>query len=655
MTEPTTIIEMFGPYRVGDLLGRGGMGEVHRATDTSQDERVVALKLLAPHLSADESYRERFRRECELAARLDEPHVVPIHRYGEIEGRLFLDMQLVDGRDLAAELTQVGPLHPERAIGIVTQVAAALDAAHRSGLVHRDVKPSNILLAAPRPGRPDFAQLTDFGIAVGPGGVGDADGTVEYLAPERLLGAPADHRVDVYALACVLHELLTGLRAFPGADFAAQVYGHLHLPAPRPTDTFSWLPPALDNVVALGMAKNPGQRYPTAGAFADDALAALGPGATMIVPAAHAPSGSAPGDRPHISRRRLFIGAAGAVVLAGGVAAALGWPRTGWLPGLLPAGTPLLGPEPVISERVLSVRSTSVFPFTTTQVGGTPAILVDTESTEGVVLHDLVTDRPIGPATGLFAPLGTGSAELKTSDVVDIDGRPVVVAAPSADEIILVDVGSGRVTSVGSHGDSVWGLVAATAGNRPIAASLGGDGLVRRWDLTTRTAHGEPLPIPALSIGTAVVDGRTCLAALSDLGRGMDIWDLETGERVATPQARGNIADLDGAPVIVSAARGIQVYDLHTGAVVRQHDIGGHPVSAVAVLDGRPVLVTEGEDYAIVIYDVDTGKRLGTPHKGHQAALTELGVADLNGRPILVSGARDNTIRVWDLAVRAAG
>ncbi|SFW58585.1 serine/threonine-protein kinase [Amycolatopsis australiensis] len=268
-------MEQFGPYRIEGLLGRGGMGEVHRAYDTAHD-RVVALKLLSDPFGADEAFRARFRRESQIVARLREPHVIPIHAYGEIDGRLYLDMRLVEGRDLK-ELLADGPLEPVRAAGIVEQVAGALDAAHADGLVHRDVKPSNVLVTSA-----DFVYLVDFGIArsmtaegTSITGTGNVIGTLDYMAPERFGDAPITGLVDVYALACVFFECLTGRRPFPAEGAAAQMGAHLTAPPPVPSRERPGLPPALDAVVARGMAKNPAERYPTAGAFAEAVRAAL--------------------------------------------------------------------------------------------------------------------------------------------------------------------------------------------------------------------------------------------------------------------------------------------------------------------------------------------------------------------------------------------
>ena len=261
-------MEQFGPYRIEGLLGRGGMGEVHRAYDTAHD-RVVALKLLSGPNATDEAFRARFRRESQIVARLREPHVIPIHAYGEIDGQLYLDMRLVEGQDLK-ELLAGGPLTPERAAGIVEQVAGALDAAHVDGLVHRDVKPSNVLVTSA-----DFVYLVDFGIArsmSGEGtsitGTGNVIGTLDYMAPERFGDAPITGLVDVYALACVFFECLTGARPFPAEGAVAQMGAHLTAPPPVLSQARPGLPVALDAVVARGMAKNPADRYPTAAAFA---------------------------------------------------------------------------------------------------------------------------------------------------------------------------------------------------------------------------------------------------------------------------------------------------------------------------------------------------------------------------------------------------
>jgi serine/threonine-protein kinase len=261
---------MFGRYRLGGLLGRGGMGEVWRAADTSQADREVALKLVNPALCDDPAYTERFTRECELTAGLPyHRNIAPIYHYGEIDGRLYLTMPLVDGTDLATLIARDGQLAPERAVRIVTQVAAALAFAAAHGIVHRDVKPSNILVSSDAD---DHSHLIDFGVAFALDGTkltmtSTFIGSPAYMAPERFLGE-STQRGDIYALGCVLHEALTGSQAFSVANPFAYMNAHQHDPIPRPTAVRTELPPALDTVIARALAKDPADRYPSATEFA---------------------------------------------------------------------------------------------------------------------------------------------------------------------------------------------------------------------------------------------------------------------------------------------------------------------------------------------------------------------------------------------------
>jgi serine/threonine kinase PknH len=264
----------FGRYQLVSLLGEGGMGEVWRAHDTVTD-RVVAIKLLPPRLSKDDDFQQRFRREAHAAARLETPHVVPIYDYGEIDGRLFVCMRLIKGRDLATVLAE-GPLEPVRAARIIGQVAEALHAAHGIGLIHRDIKPSNILLDDR-----DFAYLIDFGIAriaddTRMTKTGNTIGTFAYIAPERLDGrGDEDARVDIYSLACVLYECLAGAPPFGGDTMARLVAAHLNTPPPRPSIARPDVPAQVDEVIATGMAKDPDQRYATTVELADAAHNAI--------------------------------------------------------------------------------------------------------------------------------------------------------------------------------------------------------------------------------------------------------------------------------------------------------------------------------------------------------------------------------------------
>jgi serine/threonine protein kinase, bacterial len=265
----------FGPYRLLRLIGRGGMGEVYEAEDTRK-RRVVALKLISAQFSGNPLFRARMQREADAAGRLTEPHVVPIHDYGEINGQLYLDMRLIDGASLRNMLSAYGPLTPPRAVAIVRQIGAALDAAHATAVTHRDVKPENILIT-----RDDFAYLVDFGIArasADPGltQTGMAMGTYNYMAPERFTGDDVTYRSDIYSLACVLGECLTGSPPYRADSIERLVAAHLMDPAPRPSQLRpGTVPVALDQVVATGMAKKPEERYRSAGDLAAAALNAL--------------------------------------------------------------------------------------------------------------------------------------------------------------------------------------------------------------------------------------------------------------------------------------------------------------------------------------------------------------------------------------------
>ncbi|MEV6640550.1 serine/threonine-protein kinase [Amycolatopsis sp. NPDC051371] len=353
----------FGPYRIERPIARGGMGEVLRARDTRLD-RVVALKVLPPHLAADEEFRERFRREAHAAARLREPHIVPIHAFGEIDGRLYLDMRLVEGEDLATRLNTRGPMDPGEAVDVVGQIAQALTAAHAEGLVHRDVKPSNVLL-----NRSGFAYLVDFGIArsqestSGLTGAGAAIGTLDYMAPERFTGARPDQRVDVYAVACVLHQCLTATKPFAATTAASLLNAHLNQAPPRPSRLRPGIPEALDGVVARGMAKSPDDRYPTAAALAAGASAALGsPPARhdfAAPPAATRAFTRVEPDAPPRRKTGLLVALTiVTVLLLGGVGALIA------LPALLsrtPVGTPTSAPL----AAPVPVRTTTPVPETT--------------------------------------------------------------------------------------------------------------------------------------------------------------------------------------------------------------------------------------------------------------------------------------------------
>jgi serine/threonine protein kinase len=262
---------MVASYQVEELLGRGGMGVVYRAVDQRPGTRgrKVALKILAPELSADDRFRQRFERESQIAASIDHPNIVPVYEAGDVDGLLYIAMRYVEGEDLRALVRREGPLPPERALALVGQVAAALDAAHARGLVHRDVKPGNILLVGGDRESPSHVYLTDFGLTKradshsGLTMTGQFVGTIEYVAPEQIEGKDVDARTDVYALGCVLFETLAGSPPFQTEQDAAMLWAHLTQPPPRISERRPGLPLALDDVLTRAMAKSREERFGT--------------------------------------------------------------------------------------------------------------------------------------------------------------------------------------------------------------------------------------------------------------------------------------------------------------------------------------------------------------------------------------------------------
>jgi pimeloyl-ACP methyl ester carboxylesterase len=297
-----------GAYELLELAGRGGMGTVHVARDERLGRR-VALKVIAPELATDERFRERFLREWKLAAALEHPNIVPIHDAGEEDGQLYIAMRYVQGTDLRTLLAGETTLEPARALRIMAQVAAALDAAAAQGLVHRDVKPANVLLDAH-----EHAYLCDFGLTkdvTSTGGLtatGQLVGTLDYVAPEQIRGAAVDARADQYALACVLYECLAGTPPFRRGSEAQTLWAHMQDDAPAVPGR-----PELGPVLARALGKEPDERYATCGDLVEDARRTLG-----LLPAQVAAR-----RRFRLGRRLTLIGALLVVVAVAAIVVAL--------------------------------------------------------------------------------------------------------------------------------------------------------------------------------------------------------------------------------------------------------------------------------------------------------------------------------------------
>ncbi len=461
----------FGRYRLVELLGRGGMGEVWRAYDT-ETKRSVAIKVLPPHLADDGEFVQRFRREAEAAAQLNSPHVIPIHHYGEIDGRLYVDMRLIVGRDLGTVLAE-GPLEPARAVRIIEQVAKALHAAHQAGLLHRDIKPANILLD-----RDDFAYLIDFGIARGLDETrmtksGNTIGTLTYIAPERLdPRIEEDARADIYSLACVLYEALTGEPPFSGTTTAHLIAAHLNMSPPRPSAIQPNVPTQFDAVIATGMAKNPGNRYATTVELADAARDAItvriqrpAPAPALLpttqqarnrVPAqpmafkaeSPAPARLARPPQPAapvptkvggVSRRTTIALIAGLIAIVAVIAAAVGISALGKHGPS--ASSPTSSSLPVSSERSQPMQI--VLPFS--GLNNPEGVAVDGKGT--IYLTDAKNNRVLALAAGASAQTVLPFSGLNSPTGVAVDGQGTVyVADYFNDRVLALAVGASAQT-----------------------------------------------------------------------------------------------------------------------------------------------------------------------------------------------------------------
>jgi hypothetical protein len=344
MTDATAWIELgagdeFAGYRIERRLGRGGMGILYLAVEPGLERR-VALKLIAPEAAADPVFARRFAEESRIAASIEHPNVVPIYAAGEEDGVPYIAMRYVAGSDLGRRLAREGRLPPEQAVALIAQVGNGLDAIHAAGLVHRDVKPANVLLHG-EPGS-EHAYITDFGVArnvateSGLTQTGRFVGTLDYVAPEQISGEPIDARVDVYALGCLLFKLLTGEVPFPREGEAARLYAHLNDPPPAASLYEPSVSMALDDVIARAMSKPPGDRYPSGGDLGRAAAAALA-GTAVALPERTVATGAAatrkltaptrklseePTRESH-GRRSLLIGGVAALLTGAVVAAVL--------------------------------------------------------------------------------------------------------------------------------------------------------------------------------------------------------------------------------------------------------------------------------------------------------------------------------------------
>ena len=440
----------FAGCRIEGVLGRGGMGVIYRATELRLG-RPVALKLIATEQASDPDVRERFEREARMTASIEHPNVVPVYAAGEEDGHLYLVMRYVPGTDLQALLAREGRLAPARAAAIVAQVGDALDAAHAAGLVHRDVKPANILIATGSPaddheGRRVHAYLSDFGITRVQSSEtritdsGNWIGTVDFMAPEHLRGEPTDARSDVYGLGCVLFTALTGTPPFRRETVPATITAHLHDPPPRPSETLG-VPAAFDSVIARALAKDPAGRYPSAGDLGRAARAAAG-GEHLSTGRGSVATGAATPEQAEPTR---IAPSAGATEVAGAGAMA-----TALAPGVPPtehAAAPRAGrPRPLEHDSRPAAVKVQRGRRRKLAVGATVLVLA---------IPAIVVARWAGGGTPT-GPLGTGEVRSVAASFADAythedDAALRRILTPAARRFSPSDVQRGRAAVVGEY------------------------------------------------------------------------------------------------------------------------------------------------------------------------------------------------------------
>jgi hypothetical protein len=600
----------FGPYRLLARLGAGPLGEVWRALDTRAD-REVAVKVLPAWVTATEGGKPWFHLQAMKAAGLNAPNIIPIHDYGFIGRQMFIEMPLIAGIGLDALVDEQGPLDPARAVGLIEQIAVALDTAHAAGLVHHELTPSSALIVnAGRSLGGDFIYLLGLW-DLPPSGTAEIVNelsTLAYLAPERI-DSVCFPSGDVYALACVLFQALTGRAPFvpPAQASEGDFYldAHRHRPPPAASAYRAALPRALDDVIARGMAKDPGSRFSSAGALATAAVRA----------AVRSPPVDASSAAP-IGNRRLT----GHADVVTAVAAA--------------------------------------------QVDGRPVAVSGSFDTT-VRIWDLVTGRPVG------APITDHAAPVRAVAVAQVDGRPVAISGGDDGTVRVWDLATREAVGLpfDDHTGPVFAVATTQVDGRPVVVS-GSFDAVRVWDLATREPVGPPFTRHAaavFAVAATRVDGRPVVVSGGSFVTIVWVWDPTTGEPVGRP-----FTDHEPGPVTAVAATQVedqpvvvycgteatsQVWDLTTREPIGA-PLSGHTDTVTTVttayLDGRPMVISGSHDGTVRVWDAATGQPVGNVLTGHINTVRAVAATQVHGRPVVISGGLDTTVRVWDLAAHVA-
>ena len=692
-------------FRLEEPVGAGGMAVVYRARDERLG-RLVALKVLAPALAADGAFRRRFTAESRAAAAVDHPHIIPVYEAGEAGGVLFIAMRFVTGGDLRQILAREGPLPPGRAAQLVSPVASALDTAHRAGLVHRDVKPANILVDA-QPDRPDHIYLSDFGISKGAAssagltGTGQYLGTPEYTSPEQVKGLAVDGRADQYALACVAWHLLTGAVPFQRDQGLAVLLAHLTEPAPLAA-LGPGLPAAAGQVLARAMAKEPGERYPSCGEFADalrDALAlppyrpsaapATAPAAAghprteVSAPSAHPATvtagaagglgGSAldpvtppaaadrptadipipgqrlrPGPGPDSSparparRRRRYL----VITLAGTILAAA-------------AAIPLLLTRPVASQPLTGPLTGTLTATLTGPAGhGVNAVAFAPDGTT-LAVGDLNGSTYLwDTATRKITATLTDPASYGVQAVAFAPRGTTLATGDHNGSIYLWDTATGNITATlaGPASQTVQAMAFAPGGTTVAAGDLDGSTFLY-------TATGELIatltdPASQAVFAVAFAPGGTTLAA-GDFNGSTYLWDTATGKVTATltdPASQGvnTVAFAPGGTTLAAGDTNGSTYlwDTATGKVTATFtDPASHGVNSVAFAPDGTTLAVGDANGSTYLWDTATGKVTATLTA--PASRGVFAVAFAPGGATLAAGDNNGSIYLWRISRRS--
>jgi Protein kinase domain len=536
---------LFGGYRIEAVVSRGGMGVVYRATDLSL-ERPVALKLIAPELAQDPEFRERFLREPRLAASLDHPGIVPIYEAGEREGQLYLAMRWVAGSDLRQLLERGGRLSAQAAVDILAQVAEALDATHRSGLIHRDVKPANILVDDD-----GHAYLSDFGISqrrgVEPGAGGTVLGTLDYLAPEQIRSEDVDGRTDGFALACVLYECLSGAPPFRRASENETLWAHLRDP-PAPLRAH----PALAPVIGRALAKEREDRYPTCGEMIRSAAAALGV--------------ATPGIRERTRSRAALLILAGGLLLGGATAVALVSSQ---------GNGGRSEPTPALDVATNSVAAVDVPDNRVRLAMPLPGRPTDVALSDGTAWMSTVDSTSVTGVSGRTRSITRSVPLAGRADAVAVGAGSIWVADGRRGVVSRIVLGYERVTQrirfrPAAHAVNPVGRLRGSSASLAVGADAvwlaNGTRQIMRID--PRTGHLTPLAAPVRI--DAVTGGGDRIWAVGS--RAATVFRIDSGAgklgaRVVLRGADGSAAQF---PIAIAATgSGVWVLDGNSGTVTR--------------------------------------------------------------------------------------